>query len=248
MKKIFFLLFVLLNLKTYSQDFTLRKTPFLKSKIIFNDGTIKEGLLRLASSEFSLRFKTNKKEREKKIDYKTVDKILTNPETKNERTFQYLHHNYNRYKIFVELISVDVISIYIHSSNYGVDLFYSDIDRTTIQEKLVNAAGFNSPDSNIIVLPNGNRLALPTRYTYFNQLKNSNSEHKLNSYESYLLKEGNPKLMYVERNKRFLKRSREYFTNCPSFIKEIEENKITLDDLPKFIEYYKDKCGKTSID
>ncbi len=109
---IFFILFSFLS-KGFAQDFELRITPFIESKIIYKDSTSEVGLLRLASSVFKLRFKKNENDKERKIDYEKVNKIITNPETENQRTFQYLNHNYNKFKIFTELIYSDVLSIYI---------------------------------------------------------------------------------------------------------------------------------------
>ncbi len=111
------------TVRMFSQDFELRVTPTIESEIIYKDGTSEKGMLWLAST-FKPRLKSDKKGRDKKVDYKKIDKIITNPRTENKRTFQYLHHNYNKFKIFVELIYTDQISIYIASKNNGSDLFY----------------------------------------------------------------------------------------------------------------------------
>lgn len=62
------------------------------------------------------------------------------------------------------------------------------------------------------------------------------------SFEYYLQKDNNPKLMLVERNKRFIKKSKDLFLDCSNIIDDLKENKIDLENLPKFIEHYKKRC------
>lgn len=161
MKKTLTLLLLLLITKSFSQDYELRATPTIESEITYKNGTSEKGLLWLANSAFNPRLKKDKKGGSKKIDYKTIDKITTNSGTENERIFQYLHHNYNKYKIFVELIYTDKINIYIASKDGGVDLFYSDYDRETMREKFLRMKHGNSygsqNETNTIELPNGKK-------------------------------------------------------------------------------------------
>ena len=239
------ILLVFLTCKGFSQDFELRTTPSIESEVIYMDGTTEKGMLWLASSAYSPRMEHKNKRGSKKIKYKQIDKIITNPNSEKKRVFQYLHNNSNKFKIFVELISVDKISIYLASQNKGTDLFYSDFDRETIREKLVEMKFGNSnlKYSDTLELPNGKKMATPIRYLYYYELGFNSAYSNPTSFQYYILKEGIPELMKVESNDGFLKKSKEYFKDCPSLIADLEQDKITLADLPRFIEYYKDKCG-----
>lgn len=254
MKKLILLLvFIISFSNSFSQDYELRITPFQKSKIVYADGTSEQGLLRLASSAFSPRFKKTEGDKERKIDYKFIDTIITNPGTENERVFQYLEHNYNKFKIFVELIYTDALSIYISLTDSD-KLFYSDFDRQSIREMMAQArfelnSIFNHrhthhrlKTSDTIDLPNGKRLILPLRYSYYYGLNHSVAIGSTPKLTYYLLKEGNSRLYKVERKKRFLKRAKDMLDDCPAVISELEQSKINLNDLPKFIEYYKALC------
>lgn len=248
-KKLTLLLIILCLSNIHSQDFELRTTPFIKSKILFKDGSSKDGLLRLASSVFKLRFKEKKDDKESKIDYELVEKIITNPNTENERTFQYLNHNYSRFKIFTELISQDFLSIYISLSDAD-ELFYSDFDRQSIPEMMAQArfnnrtAHFNRlKSSDTLELPNGKKIALPIRYTYYYNLSYGSASGVSPTLSYHLLKHGDSVLYKSEKNKRFLKKASPLIENCPDIQLDLEENKITLGNLPMFIEYYKMTCG-----
>lgn len=248
MKKKLVLLIFFITIKGFSQDFELRSTPTIESKIIYKDGTTEKGLLWLASSVFSPKLKQEEDRKDKKIDYKKIDTIITNPDSKNQRKFQYLNHNYNKFKIFVELISTDTISIYIASKNNGTDLFYSDFDRETIREKLLrmkfeNRALKRLKSRDTIVLPNGKKILTPIRYSYYYGINLGLASGNSPSFKYYILKQGSSKLMKVENNKRFLKKSKEFLNSCPALIKAMEQKKVTLADLPVFIEYYKEKCS-----
>lgn len=234
----------------HSQDYELRITPFIKSKVIFKDGNSKDGLLRLASSVFKLRFKEKESDKESKIDYKLVEKIITNPDSENERTFQYLNHNYSKFKIFTELIYSDLLSIYIALSDAD-QLFYSDIDRQSIHE-IMEQARFESrtghnhrlKSSDTLELPNGKKIALPIRYSHYYNL-NFGSAHGVSpTLNYYLLKDGDSILYKTEKNKRFLKKASALLEDCPTFRSDLEENKLNLRNLPQFIKYYKLSCRK----
>ncbi len=245
-KLIFLLLFI--TVKTFSQDFELRASPLIESKIIYKDGTIEKGRLWMPNSVFSPKLKRENKRGSRKIDHKKINKIITNPNSENERVFQYLHHNYSKFKIFVELIYEDKISIYMTSNNNGTDLFYSDFDRETVREKLLKMKFENSTmsrklkSSDTIKLPNGKKMVTPIRYSYYYDSHFGSAHGKSLSFQYYILLEGKPKLIKVEKNKRFLKKSKDYFMDCPSLIEDLEKNRINLSDLPVFIEYYKGKC------
>lgn len=248
-KNILLLILICSLSNCFSQDYELRKTPFLKSKIVYNDGSSEKGLLRMASSGFSPRLKKTEGEKERKIDYKNIDTIITNPETEKERVFQYVAHNYNKFKIFVELIYSDALSIYINLTDTD-DLFYSDFDRQNIGEMMAQARFegqllFNRrlKTSDTIRLPNGKLLTLPMRYTYYYDLNYGVAIGKTPKLTYYLLKEGDTKLYKVEKNKRFLKKAKDLLHDCPALVSELEQKKIDLDNLAKFIEYYKEICS-----
>ena len=232
----------------FSQDFELRVTPFIKSKIIYKDSTINIGLIRMAGSVFKPRFKKEEKVKERKIDYELIEKIIIYPETDKERVFQYLNNNYNKFEIFVELIYTDVISIFINLSDPD-DLFYSDFNRQSISEALNQTRFENSTwfktklkKSDTLHLPNGEKITLPIRYTYYRGLSYGAAFGTAPKFNYYLLKDGNPKLYRVEKNKRFLKNAEELIKDCPIILKDIKEDKIIVSDIPSFIEYYKEVC------
>lgn len=231
-----------------SQDYELRITPFVKCKVIYIDGNSEYGFLRLAGSVFRPQLKKVENEKSRKIDYKLIDKIISNPNTENERVFQYLNHNYNKFKIFVELIYEDVLSIYISSTNPD-DLFYSDFDRQSIREMMAQAKfegesnfRIRLKNSETISLPNGKTINLPIRYSYYYGLYHGSAFGRTPKLNYYILKEGNAKLYKVENNRRFLKKARDIVSDCPIILNELEQNNVTVRDLPNFIEYYKDVC------
>ena len=245
----YYLLFVIifLTVKGFSQDLEARSTPTIESKIIYKNGTTESGMLWLASSSFQPRIKKEKKSGSRKIDFKKVDKIITNPDSENKRVFQYLNHNYNKFKLFVELIYLDEISIYIGSENNGTDLFYSGFDRETMREKFsrmkFDDIGLNTlKNSDTLELPNGKKMPIPIRYSYYYGSSFSMASGNSPAFQYYILKKGEDKLVLVEKNKRFLKKSKEYFKSCPTIIEDLEQEKIFLSDLPTFIEYYKEIC------
>lgn len=246
------ILFIFSN--SFSQDYELRVTPFIKCKIIYKDSTSESGFLRFPISVFKPSLKSEEGEKTRNIDYELIDKIISNPETENERTFQYLNHNYNKFKIFVELIYDDIISIYINSTDSD-DLFYSDFDRQSIGEMMAQARferklDFNErlKSSDSLSLPNGKKISLPMRYSYYYGLNYGVAFGSTPKFNYYILKEGNPKLYKVEKNKRFLKKAKDFISDCPIIINDLEENKINLFDLPSFIEYYKDVCKLENVD
>ena len=248
-----FALFICSN--CFSQDYELRATPYVKCEIFYIDNSSEKGFLRLASSAFSPHFKKEENGKSKKIDFELIDKIVSNPETENERIFQYLNHNYNKFKIFVELIYEDFLSIYISSTDSD-DLFYSDFDRQNIREMMAQAkfegkSGFTKrlKSSDTLNLPNGKTISLPMRYTYYYGLDYGVASGKTPILNYYLQKKGNNKLFKVEKNKRFLKKAKDIIVDCPTIIGDLEDNNINVFDLPKFIEYYKDVCkSETNID
>lgn len=252
MKKTFLTLILFTTFELFAQDYELRISPTVNCEIIYKDGTIEKGMLWLANSAFNPRLKSKNKGKDKKIDYKNIDKIISNPETENKRVFQYLNSNYNKFKIFVELIYTDEICIYIGSKENGTDLFYSGFDRETIREKFLKmkyeSSTFNQlKDFDTLQLPNGKKMAVPLRYSYYNDLQFASANGNSPAYQYYLLKKSNPILLKVEGNKRFLKKSKEFFSDCPSLIKKLETKELTLEDLTIFIEYYKEKCGIKNI-
>lgn len=233
---------------SFSQDYELRATPYVKCKIVYKDGTSEKGFLRLASSAFSPQFKKEENEKSIKIDFDVIDKIISNPGTENERIFQYLNHNYSKFKIFVELIYRDALSIYISSTDSD-DLFYSDFDRQNMSEMMAQAkfegiSNFTKrlKISDTLNLPNGKKIMLPLRYSYFYNLNYAEASGKTPILNYYLFKKGNKKLFKVEKNKRFLKNSKDIIDDCPIILADLEDDKINIFDLPRFIEYYKDTC------
>ncbi|MGO3183180.1 MAG: hypothetical protein ACTIJ9_10140 [Aequorivita sp.] len=239
---------------SFSQDYELRVTPFVKSKIIYKDGTSENGYLGFPVSVFKPKLKPEEGEKARNIDYALIEKIISNPETENERTFQYLNHNYNKFKIFVELIYEDVLSIYINSTDSD-DLFYSDFDRQSIGEMMGQArfegrSGFTKrlKISDTLNLPNGKTIALPMRYSYYYGLNYGVAFGSTPKLNYYILKEGNTKLYKVEKNKRFLKKAKDLMSDCPIILNDLEQNKLNIFDLPNFIEYYKEVCEFKNID
>lgn len=246
------ILFIFSN--SFSQDYELRAAPFIKCKIIYKDSTFEKGFLRFPTSVFKPSLKNEEGEKARKIDFELINKIISNPETENERTFQYLNHNYNKFKIFVELIYDDILSIYINSTDAD-GLFYSDFDRQSIREAMAKARfegklDFNERlrSSDTLNLPNGKKIILPMRYSYYYGLNCEVAVGNTPTLNYYILKEGNPKLYKVEKNKRFLKKAKDIISDCPIIINDLDQNKINIFDLPNFIENYKDVCKSENID
>src|SRR5690606_29664319 len=231
----FILIFAfLIGSNCFSQDYELRTTPYVKCEIFYKDRSSEKGFLRLASSAFSPHFKKEENGKSKKIDFELIDKIVSNPETENERIFQYLNHNYNKFKIFVELIYDDVLSIYISSTDSD-DLFYSDFDRQNIREMMAQAkfegkSGFTKrlKSSDTLNLPNGKKISLPMRYSYYYGLDYGVAFGTTPKLNYYLLKEGNTKLYKVEKNKRFLKNANEIIGECPVILNDLQNNAINI--------------------
>lgn len=254
-KNIFLLLFFIGCVKCFSQDFELMATPSQNSKVIYKDGSSEIGILRMASSVFDPRIKQRKGEKERKIDFKTIDRIITNPETEQERIFQYLNHNYNRFKIFVELVYIDVLSIYVGLDN-PLDLFYSNYDRQSAGEKMNRArrnSGLYHPVSerrakvvDTLHFSNNKSIAVPLGHSDYYDLGFLIIIEKNLRPRYYLLKEGNTKIYKTDRNKRFLKKAKEFIEGCSTLINDLEQENIDLKDIPRFIEYYKDICLTTT--
>jgi len=219
----------------FSQDLELRKTPKIEGKIVYTDSTIEIGKVWLANSAFKPRLKIDEDKKSKKVDYKKIDKIIIYPESNKERVFQYLHNNYNKFEIFAELVYKDDINIYVASKNNGTDLFYSEIDRETINEKFIKT---NSENFNPSLNNTPNSLGMP----YEEEMVIYSSYLNSPSFQFYIQKNDNPKLMRVEKNKKFLKKSEGFFSDCPNIINDLKEDKIQIKDLPEFIEHYKKVC------
>lgn len=246
--KLIFILILFIFSKSYAQDYELRVTPYVESKIIYTDGSVEEGYLSFPISIFKPSLKLAEDQKSKKIDYKLIERIISNPGTEDERIFQYLNHNYNKFKIFVELIYEDVLSIYINS-NTAEDLFYSDFDRQSMREMMAQSkfegmSGFTKrlKVSDTIILPNGKSITLPMRYSYYYDLNYSVANGATPRLDYYLLKEGSDKLYKVEKNKRFLKKAKDFIIDCPIIVNDLKTDNLNLFDLPQFIEYYKEVC------
>jgi len=245
MKKILFVLFVIPITNLNAQNYQLRKNPLIDGQVILKDSTIITGLIKLNNSAFDVRFKKTAEDKLKKIDYKQIDRIIIDPNSSNERTFQYLKNYDTKWNKFVELTYSDSISIYIGCED-ELSLFYSEFDRATLREKMNQMKFENSTrrklsQADTIELPNGKKIRLPIRYNYYYESDFAHASGNIISLDYYLLKE-NSKLIPVRTNKNFLKRYIQYFDNCPNFVEAFRQKKIDVSDLPKLIEYYKSIC------
>ncbi|WPY97640.1 hypothetical protein [Christiangramia sp. OXR-203] len=133
MKKLILASFILFFTKTFGQNLQLRNSPKIESEIVFKDGTKEKGLVRMSSSVFDIRFRETPESDERKVDFEKVEKIITHPDSTNARVFQYLDNYKHRYKMFVELVEEDILSVYINSPN-ELELFYSDFDLRSAEE------------------------------------------------------------------------------------------------------------------
>ncbi len=249
MKKILVALAVFGSFLGFSQDYELRVTPYVNCKIIYADGTSEEGLLRLASSAYKPQFKKDENDTSRKIDYELVDRIISNPNTENERVFQYVNHNYSKFKLFAELIYEDVFQIYISLTDSD-ELFYLDFDRRSMGERMAQARFEGNSEfterlktSDTLTLPNGKEMVLPMRYTYYYGVNYGVAFGTAPRLNYYLSKVGDDKMYRVEKNKRFLKKAKELINDCPHMINVLEQDELRVSELPKFIEYYKDACN-----
>ena len=166
-------------------------------------------------------------------------------------------NNKNKNRIIIICIVVVIslaiiglgLSIYINS-NTAEDLFYSDFDRQSMREMMAQSkfegmSGFTKrlKVSDTIVLPNGKSLSLPMRYSYYYDLNYSVAYGSTPRLNYYVLKEGSDKLYKVEKNKRFLKKAKDFINDCPIIINDLETDNLNIFDLPQFIEYYKEVCN-----
>lgn len=248
MKQIILIIVLLFTINSYSQDFELRKSPFVRGKLIFKDGSTKKGFVKLNNSAFDVRFKSSGKDKPEKVNYKDLDKIIANPDSIDVRTFQYLKNYQDKFNKFVELILQDKISIYIESSD-RLSLFYSDFDRRTGREWMDDIKFKHLTKRNLelnykVILPNGEEINLPNTYKHYFQSQYVISKKNQIRLSYFIKKENDDKLILVESYKRFLKNSIKHFEDCPVFVDDFRNKKITLGDLPKFIEYYKYLCKK----
>jgi hypothetical protein len=252
MKKVFlFFIFLISSLFINAQDYELRITPYLKSEIVLKNGDTLKGLVKFNNSAFDVRFKLSEDAKRIKVDYKEIEKLITNPNSENERTFQYLENYKNKFLKFVELVYSDELKIYIELKD-RVTHFYSDFDRTSINEALT-AARFNnqqfknfpisSNQFDSINLYNGKQIKLPVRYSYFYESGYSYSISSSMKVYYYVLLVDDPKLIPITSYKDFKKKYLQYFNDCPLFVEKFGEEEIDLRDLPQFIESYKEICN-----
>lgn len=227
--------------KTFGQNLELRISPKIESAIVYKDGTKEKGLVRMNNSVFDIRFKEFHEDDEKKVDFENVEKIITNPDSTNTRVFQYLDNYKHRFKMFVELIHKDKISIYINSSN-ELSLFYSDFDLRSAREWMNDIrTNYSVPFERQFELPNGQIINLPNSYSYFYEEKAFRNENSI-GVDYYLAKEDQI-LIPVEKRKRFTKKYLKYFSECPDLVKAYKNEEISLENLPVFIEFYKETCN-----
>ena len=246
MKKITSLFFLLLfGTISYSQ-YTLRPTPFLKSAIIFKNGDSINGYTRLASSAFSIKFKSSlNQKREKKIKYKEVEKIITFIDSIKPREFFYKHTDEDKFLHFVKLIHFDTINIYLGLSN-DVDLYYSNsgIDRRTIQE-INNTLIIKYP-----YLTENKAFIYSNSYSNFynTTLTNSGAHFEFKRFDFFLEKHNQNKLILIGTKgnfmyKNFKKSASIFFEDCPKLVEKISNKEYKLDQLPEIIEFYKVNCN-----
>lgn len=265
MRKLLFLAIILLTIKSYGQDFELRKTPYVRSIIVYKNGETKLGFLKMNDSAFDPRFKISESEKAQKIDIDEIDIIITDPFEETPRIFQYLDNDQNRFKMFVELVYKDEISIYLRLSN-DLNLFYSEFDRTTGMEMMnamrrwgnparislsngrveMSPSSISSPIVNpsltqTNVLPDGREIEIPGGFSGFYGFNNS-FVPKLSGVGYYLFKAPENKLITIRSHKKFIKKSMSYFEDCPEFVEAFKHEEITLNDLIAFIEVYKSTC------
>ena len=96
--------------------------------------------------------------------------------------------------------------------------------------------------SDTLELPNGKKMALPIRYSNYYNLSYGSASGVSTTLSYYLLKHGDSVLYKSEKNKRFLKKAGPLIENCPDIQLDLEQDKLTLGNLPSFIEYYKLTC------
>jgi len=247
MKRIFlFSVFLFSSLFINAQDFELRITPYLNSEIVLKNGDTLKGLVKFNNSAFDVRFKPSEDAKKIKVDFKEIEKLITNPNSENARIFQYLENYKNKFIKFVELVYSDEVKIYIELKD-RVSHFYSDFDRTSINEALTaarfNNQQFNSGSLYSINLYNGKQIKLPVRYSYFYESGYLYSVSSSMKIYYYVLLEDDPKLIPVTSYKSFKKKYLPYFNDCPLFVEKFSEKELDLRDLPQFIESYKEICN-----
>lgn len=238
MKNILIICLVFFTSKSVSQNYELRSSPYLESEITYKDGSREKGLIRLANSVFDIRFKADAKEKEKKVSYKDIEQIITNPDSTNTRIFEYRETYKNKFRTFVELIHQDEINIYLGAVD-GTKLFYSGLDIRSAREAMGTDRIQKSEQH--LKLSNGLKILLPFEYQYDDYDTRSTMPFKKGEFEAYLGIAGK-KLIPVEPRKRFSKKYLQYFSECPQFSKRYETGEIELENLPGVITAYGTLC------
>ncbi|WP_140485494.1 hypothetical protein [Flavobacterium sp. GSA192] len=236
------IIFLLITTSCFAQ-LELRNNPYLKGEIILIDGNVKNGLVKLNGSAFSVEFKENENQRKPdKIDYKSINKIVINSELSGRREFYYKKTDADKFYKFVELIYSNNLEVYVYSPD-NLSLFYSDVDRSNVADWLSyersESSRIKAEANRLNDLKNGNNAA-----NYLNNTKPINySKIKENLAKGknikYLLhKKYSEKLNFIYSDKKLNEYAVENFKDCPELILKIENKVLVLDDIFEIVDLY----------
>ncbi len=243
MKKNIYILFFILSINLNSQ-IELRHNPYVKGSVVFKNGNIIKGVVRLNSSAFDIRFKDSLKQRKaKKVKFKEVEKIITYTDSLNPREFYYKKTDESKFLYFVELIHSDTISTYVSSSD-RVALFYSEsnIDRRTGKEWMDEMQ--NEHALNFI----HHQLSINQRRLFYRNYSLLYARIRIEKIDYFLHKKDQKALILVGSKgnplyKNFKKAATKYFQDCPALVEKIQSRELKLKHLPEIIEFYKLYCN-----
>ncbi len=240
---LFLILFFHFSNIAFSQDAELRKTPYIKGKVIYKDGDTINGYVKMPISAFKIQFKDSLKQKKaQKVDYKNVFKIITNRDNSIQREFYYKKTNLSRSTYFVELIYNDNIKVFIKSGG-DLDLFYSEFDRRTMREIMEDEKLDEKLDE--MNLPNYNNG--PEFISSMMQYRKVSAyvDITINKVSYFLENDKQEELILVHQNlfgKKFKKVGADYFKDCPSLSEKIHNKEYSVSDLPIIIQEFKGDC------
>lgn len=217
------IIFLLITTSCFAQ-LELRNNPYLKGEIILIDGNVKNGLVKLNGSAFSVEFKENENQRKPdKIDYKSINKIVINSELSGRREFYYKKTDADKFYKFVELIYSNNLEVYVYSPD-NLSLFYSGVDRSNVNDFLVGGVVFNG--SNAIWIGRSSVSVIKE-----NLAKAKNIKYLLSRKDS-------EKLNFVYSNKKLNEYAVENFSDCPGLISKIENEQLQLENIFEIVDLY----------
>lgn len=235
------IVFLLITTSCFAQ-LELRNNPYLKGEIILIDGNVKNGLVKLNGSAFSVEFKENENQRKPdKIDYKSINKIVINSELSGRREFYYKKTDADKFYKFVELVYSNNLEVYVYSPD-NLSLFYSGVDRSNVADWFAHerseSSKINAQSNRLNNLKNGVNSLNPlyTKPVSYSEVRENLSQAKNIKY--LLSRKDSEKLNFVYSNKKLNEYAVENFSDCPGLISKIENEQLQLENIFEIVDLY----------